>query len=42
VVLGKELDYFVENVSMLVSAGMPIESAFDSIAREVRSRRIDE
>ncbi len=38
--LRKELDYFVENVSMLVSAGMPIASALDSIAQEVRSRRM--
>jgi len=38
--LGKERDYFVENLSMLVSGGMPIVSALDSISSEVRSHRM--
>ena len=38
--LGKERDYFVENLSMLISSGMPIISALDSIGQEVRSRRM--
>ncbi len=38
--LGKEQDYFIENLSMLVAAGMPILSALDAIAKELRSRRI--
>lgn len=38
--LGKERDYFIENLSMLVSSGMPIISALDSIAQELRSRRM--
>ncbi len=38
--LGKERNYFVENLSMLISGGMPIIAAFDSIAAEMRSRRI--
>ena len=35
--LGKELDYLIENMSMLVSAGMPIAGALESIAEEVAS-----
>lgn len=38
--LGKERGYFVENLSMLVSSGMPIISALDAIAQELRSRRM--
>jgi type II secretory pathway component PulF len=38
--LGKERDYFVENLSMLISGGMPIIDALDSIAEELRSRRM--
>lgn len=38
--LGKERDYFVENLSMLVAAGMPILSVLDAIAKELRSRRM--
>lgn len=38
--LGKELDYLVENLSMLVSAGMPVASALDAIAEETQSRRM--
>ncbi|QQS15533.1 MAG: type II secretion system F family protein [Candidatus Moraniibacteriota bacterium] len=38
--LGKELDYLVENLSMLVSAGMPVSSALDAIAEETQSHRM--
>lgn len=38
--LGKERDYFVENISMLLSSGMPMISAFDAIAQDLRSRRM--
>ena len=38
--LGKERDYFVENLSMLISGGMPIIGALDSITTELRSRRM--
>src|SRR3989344_42338 len=38
--LGKERDYFVENLSMLISGGMPITSALDVIREELRSRRM--
>src|SRR3990167_1837988 len=38
--LGKERDYFVENLSMLISGGLPIMSALDAIAKEMRSRRM--
>lgn len=38
--LGKERDYFVENLSMLVSSGMSLISALDTIAQELRSLRM--
>lgn len=38
--LSKERDYLVENLSLLVSSGMPITSALESIAQELRSRRM--
>ena len=38
--LGKERDYFAENLSMLISGGMPITSALDAIREELRSRRM--
>jgi type II secretory pathway component PulF len=38
--LGKERDYFIENLSMLVSAGMPILSALDAVPKELRSHRM--
>lgn len=38
--LGKELDYLIENLSILIAAGMPVVSALDSIAGEMRSRRM--
>lgn len=36
----KDRDYFVENLSMLISSGMPIVDTLDSIAFELRSRRM--
>lgn len=38
--LGKERDYFVENFSTLVAAGMPILSVLDAIVKDLRSRRM--
>src|SRR3989338_5258203 len=38
--LNKERDYFVENLSMLISGGMPIIQVLDSIGAEMRSRRM--
>src|SRR3989344_3614973 len=38
--LGKYRDYFIENLSMLVAAGMPVISALDSITNEIRSKRM--
>ncbi len=38
--LYKERDYFIENVSMMIAAGMPILQAIDSIRGESRSRRM--
>lgn len=38
--LGKDKAYFVENLSLLVSSGMPILSVLDSMVTEVRSRRM--
>ena len=38
--LGKERDYFVENLSMLISGGMPIMGALGAISQELRSRRM--
>ena len=38
--LGKERDYFVENLSMLISGGLPIMNALGAIAEELRSRRM--
>lgn len=38
--LGKERNYFVENLSMLISGGMPIMNVLDSIAEELHSRRM--
>jgi len=36
--IGKERDYFVENLSMIVSSGMSILSAISAVEQEVRSR----
>ncbi|MCR4328492.1 MAG: type II secretion system F family protein [Patescibacteria group bacterium] len=38
--LSKERDYFIENLSMLIASGMPITSALDAMALEMRSRRM--
>lgn len=38
--LGKERDYFIENLSMLVASGMPILSVFDAIVKGLHSRRM--
>jgi type IV pilus assembly protein PilC len=38
--LAKERDYFVENLSMLISNGMPIIGALDAIVEELRIRRM--
>ncbi len=38
--LSKERNYFVENLSMLVASGMPINGALASIAEEVRTKRM--
>ena len=38
--LGKERDYFVENLSMLISGGMPIMTALSAISTEMRTRRM--
>lgn len=38
--LGKERDYFVENLSMLVSGGMPMISTLHAIGQELHSRRM--
>ena len=38
--LSKERDYYVENLSMLISSGMPITNALDSISAELRTKRM--
>lgn len=38
--LSKEREYFIENLSMLVAAGMPILNVLDSIAKELHSDRM--
>lgn len=38
--LDKERGYFIENLGMLLAAGMPISSALDAIAKEMHSRRM--
>jgi type IV pilus assembly protein PilC len=38
--LGKERDYLVENLSMLVASGMPILEAIAAVGAETKSRRI--
>jgi type II secretory pathway component PulF len=37
---GEEKDYFIENLSMLIDAGVGIATALDSIKQEIRSRSI--
>ena len=36
--VGKERDFFIENLSMLVASGMPILSAIHAVTEDVRSR----
>lgn len=38
--LNKDRDYFIENLSMLVEAGMPILNVIDTITKELRSSRM--
>ncbi|MCX6714012.1 MAG: type II secretion system F family protein [Candidatus Vogelbacteria bacterium] len=38
--LSRDRDYLVENLSTLVSSGMPIVKALDAIAKEIRSTRM--
>ncbi|MBI4713623.1 type II secretion system F family protein [Candidatus Uhrbacteria bacterium] len=37
---GKERDFFIENLSLLVSSGLPILSALSAIRSEVRSKKM--
>ncbi|MDQ3076042.1 MAG: type II secretion system F family protein [bacterium] len=38
--IGKETDYFIENLSSLMSAGIPIVSALESMRTEIRSTKL--
>lgn len=38
--MGEEKEYFIENLAVMVSAGITINSSLDAIGREVRSRRM--
>lgn len=38
--IGKEVDYFVENLSIMVASGMNITGALDAILQEMRSMRM--
>lgn len=38
--INKDIDYFIENLSMLVASGMPILGALDSISEEIHSKRV--
>jgi type II secretory pathway component PulF len=38
--LGKDRDYFIENMSLLVGSGLSLPGTIDSIITEVRSRRM--
>jgi type IV pilus assembly protein PilC len=40
--LNNDIDYFIENLSMLIASGMPIVGALDSIIEEVRTKRMKE
>ncbi|OGD69039.1 hypothetical protein A3I18_00700 [Candidatus Campbellbacteria bacterium RIFCSPLOWO2_02_FULL_35_11] len=40
--LGKEKDYFIENLSMLASSGMTIDSAVRSMRDEMRTKKMKE
>ena len=35
--LGKEKEYFIEQLSMLLGAGMPVSPALASIEKEIKS-----
>src|SRR3989344_4672202 len=38
--LGKEREYFIENLSMLISSGMPIVNVLAAMSEETQSRRM--
>ncbi len=38
--IGKETDYFIEQLSMLLSAGMPVVTALAAIKKEIKSKRL--
>ncbi len=38
--LGKEKEYFVEQLSMLLAAGMPVITGLSAIKKEIKSRRL--
>ena len=38
--LGKEKEYFIEQLSMLLGAGMPVAVALSAIAKEIKSSRL--
>ncbi|MEK7588332.1 MAG: type II secretion system F family protein [Patescibacteria group bacterium] len=38
--IGKEVDYFVENLASLLSAGIPVLNALDSMSMEIRSLKL--
>ncbi len=38
--LGKEKEYFIEQLSMLLGAGMPVTLALSSMRREIKSVRL--
>jgi len=40
--LSRDIDYFIENLSMLVASGMPIVNALSSIIEEVHTKRMKE
>lgn len=37
--MGKEKDYFIENLAMLLTSGMGIAAALDSVKHEIKSKR---
>ena len=38
--LGKEKEYFIEQLSMLLGAGMPVSTALSSIENEIKSKKL--
>ncbi|HLD30988.1 MAG TPA: type II secretion system F family protein [Patescibacteria group bacterium] len=40
IIIGKDKDYFIENVSILVASGINIISAFDAVRAEVKSKKM--